>query len=220
VGCRHSRQGELPPALHATSLKEGGWFKFKKIKDRGNSMELYDAIMTRRSVRKFTDYYVTDEEINKIPEAAQWAPSWSNTQCWEFIIVRDKDLIIKLVETLTETNPARKCTESASAVIAICGKSDLPGFRDGAKLTKFDSWFMFDLGLAVQNMLLTIHSLELGTVVIGALDHRKCADILDVKAPYEFVGLLPLGKPVEFKKVGPKRREISEFTHKDRFGNR
>jgi len=182
-------------------------------------MELYDAIMTRRSVRKFTDYYVTDEEINKILESAQWAPSWANTQCWEFIIVRDKDLIMKLADTLTETNPARKCIESASVVIAICGKSDLPGFKEGSKTTKFDSWFMFDLGLAVQNMQLTAHNLGLGSVVAGALDHKRGADLLEVKSPYEFVGFLPIGKPVEFKKTGPKRREISEFTHKDKFGN-
>ena len=183
-------------------------------------MELYDAIMTRRSVRKFTDYSVTDEEINKILESAEWAPSWSNTQCWEFIIVRDKDLLMKISQTYSETNPARKCTESASVAIAICGKSDLPGFAGGAKLTKFESWFMFDLGLAVQNMLLTAHNLGLGSVVVGLLDHKKCAELLDVKSPYELVGILPLGKPVEFKKIGPKRREISDFTHKDKFGNR
>ena len=183
-------------------------------------MELYDAIMNRRSVRKFTDYYVTDEEINKILESAQWAPSWSNTQCWEFIIVRDKDVLMKISETYSETNPAKKCTESASAVIAICGKSDLPGFREGNRLTKFDSWFMFDLGLAVQNMQLTAHNLDLGSVVVGLLDHKKCADLLDVKSPYELVGILPIGKPVEFKKTGLKRREISEFTHKEKFGNK
>lgn len=51
-------------------------------------MELREALMTRRSVRKFTDYNVTDEEINIILEAARWAPSWSNTQCWEFIVIR------------------------------------------------------------------------------------------------------------------------------------
>jgi nitroreductase len=183
-------------------------------------MELHDAIMTRRSVRKFTDYYVTDEEINKLLEAAQWAPSWSNTQCWEFIVIRDKDLIRKIVETYAETNPARKCSESASVLIAFCGKSDLPGYRDSEKRTKFDSWYMFDLGIAVQNMLLTAHNIGLGSVVVGSLDHKKCAGLLNVTPPYELIGILPVGKPVELKKEGPKRREISEFTHKEQFGNK
>ena len=183
-------------------------------------MELHDAIMTRRSVRKFTDYHVTDEEINKILEAAQWAPSWSNTQCWEFIVIRDRELIKKVVETYAETNPARKCSEAASVLIAFCGKSDLPGFKDGVKRTKFDSWYMLDLGIAVQNMQLTAHDIGLGSVVVGSMDHDKCAKLLNVTSPYELLGILPIGKPVELKKEGPKRREISEFTHKERFGNR
>jgi len=183
-------------------------------------MELHEAIMTRRSVRKFTDYYVTDEEINKILEAAQWAPSWSNTQCWEFIVIRDKKLIRQIVETYSETNPARKCSESASVLIAFCGKSDLPGFKDGVKRTKFDSWYMLDLGIAVENMLLTAHNIGLGSVVVGSLDHDRCAELLGVTPPYELLGILPIGKPVEFKKEGPKRREISEFTHREKFGNK
>jgi len=180
-------------------------------------MELHDAIMTRRSVRKFTDYYVTDEEIHQILEAARWAPSWSNTQCWEFIIIREKELIHRVVETFAETNPARKCSESATVLIAFCGKSDLPGFRDGVKRTKFDSWYMFDLGIAVQNMLLTAHDIGLGSVVVGSMDHKKCSELLNVAPPFELLGILPIGKPVELKKEGPKRREISEFTHKEKF---
>lgn len=183
-------------------------------------MELHDAIMTRRSVRKFTDYYVTDEEINKILEAAQWAPSWSNTQCWEFIVIRDRELIKQVVETYSDTNPARRCSESATVLIAFCGKSDLPGFREGVKKTKFDSWYMFDLGIAVQNMLLTAHDIGLGSVVVGLMNHAKCAELLNITPPYELLGILPIGKPIELKKEGPKRREISEFTHKEKFGNK
>ncbi|HOP64011.1 MAG TPA: nitroreductase family protein [Spirochaetota bacterium] len=183
-------------------------------------MELHDAIMSRRSVRKFTDYHVTDEEISKLMEAAQWAQSWSNTQCWEFIIVRDKELIEKIVGTYSETNPARKGSLSASVLIAVCGKSDLPGYKNGEKSTKFDSWYMFDLGIAVQNIALTAHNLGLGTVVVGSMDQGKCAELLDVKAPYELVAIMPVGQPVEFKKEGPKRREIADFTHKERFGNK
>ena len=183
-------------------------------------MELHDAIMTRRSVRKFTDYYVTDQEINKLLEAAQWAPSWSNTQCWEFIIIRDRETIKNVAGTYSETNPARKCTESASVLIAFCGRSDLPGFKDGIKKTKFDSWFMFDLGIAVQNILLTAHNIGLGSVVVGSMDQEKCATLLNVPSPYELIGILPVGKPVEFKKEGPRRREISEFSHREKFGKK
>lgn len=183
-------------------------------------MELHDAIMTRRSVRKFTDYYVTDDEIMQLMHAAQWAPSWSNTQCWEFIIVRDREIIQKVADTYSETNPARKCSESASVLIACCAKSGLAGYKDGEKRTKFDSWYMFDLGIAVQNIWLKAHDMGLGTVVVGLMDHGKCAELLNVKAPYELVCILPVGRPVELKKEGPKRRDVSEFVHRDKFGKK
>lgn len=183
-------------------------------------MELNDAILTRRTVRKFTDYYVTDEEINSILEAAQWAPSWANTQCWEIIVIRDRELIKKVIETYSETNPAKKGSASVSVLLAVAGKSDLPGFRDGNPRTKFNSWFMFDLGLAVQNISLKVHSLGLGTVIVGSLDHDRCAELLNIKKPYEVVAILPLGKPVEFKTEGPKRRDISDFKHLNLFGNK
>ncbi len=181
-------------------------------------MQVNDAILTRRSVRKFTDYHVTDEEVMELMRAAQWAPSWSNTQCWEFIIVRDREAIHKIVETYSETNPACKVSESASVLIACCAKSDLPGFRDGVARTKFDSWFMFDLGIALQNIMLRAHDLGLGTVVVGSIDHARCAALLNVKSPYELVCILPVGKPVELKKEGPARREIGDFMHRERFG--
>ncbi len=183
-------------------------------------MELHEAIMTRRSVRKFTDYRVTEEEINEIMDAVRWSPSWANTQCWEFIIIRDSELIKEVTDTYTSTNPARKCSESASVLIAVCAKSDSAGFKKGEPSTKFDSWFMFDLGIAVQTISLKAHDMGLGSVIVGSMDHDKCAELLNVKAPYEVAAILPVGKPVEFKKEGPKRREISEFTHLNRFGEK
>ncbi len=71
-------------------------------------MELQQAIVERRSIRRFTDYYVTDDEIKQILEAARMAPSWANVQPWEFIVVRDKTLIEKITQTYSPNNPARK----------------------------------------------------------------------------------------------------------------
>ena len=59
-------------------------------------MELQEAILKRRSIRKFTEEIVTDEELRQIFEAVRWSPSWANTQTWEFIVVRDKALIEKV----------------------------------------------------------------------------------------------------------------------------
>ena len=182
-------------------------------------MELQEAIMKRRSVRKFTDYKVTDEELKEMLEAARFAPSWANSQAWEFIVVRDKNIIEKIVETYPETNPSRKCSLAASALIIGCAKNDLSGFKKGEKSTKFGEWFMFDLGLAVQNLSLKAHEIGLGSVILGLFDHEACREVLSVPQGYEVVVIIPIGKPATAGKDAPPRKELDKFVYLNKFGN-
>lgn len=182
-------------------------------------MELSEAIRTRRSVRKFTDYYVTDEELKKMLEAARLAQSWSNSQAWEFVVVREKELIEKVVGTYVDMNPAAKCSLAASALIVACARTGVSGCYGGQDMTKFPNWFMFDLGIAVENLCLTAHELGLGTVVVGFLDHDTCARILGLPEGVEVVAVLPVGRPAKVPKQGPPRKELKEFVHLNRFGN-
>ncbi len=180
-------------------------------------MELTTAINERRSIRKFTDHYVTDEELLQIMKAAQMAQSWANTQTWEFIIIRDKDIINKITEEYSEKNPARKCSLSASALIVGCSKINVAGFRGDEQRSRYPDWFMFDLGIAVQNLCLKAYEIGLGTVVVGSMNHDNIDKILELPAGVESVVVIPVGKPVEKKKPTP-RKGIEEFVHKDKFG--
>ncbi len=182
-------------------------------------MDLTDAIRNRRSIRKFTDYYVTDNEIKEILESARYAPSWANTQVWEFVVVRDRELITAVTETYSSTNPARKCSADASALIVCCAERDVSGFKDGEQRTRFAEWFMFDLGMAIQNICLTVYSLGLGTVVVGSMDHGACAKLLHMPEGREVVAVLPLGKPAVDKKTMPPRKELKSFVYLDRHGD-
>jgi nitroreductase len=181
-------------------------------------MELMDAILNRRSVRKFSDYVVTDEEIRKLLEAARWAPSWANTQVWEFIVVRDKALIEQIVGTYVDKNPATKCSLAASALIVACARTGVSGCYGGQDVTKFSGWFMFDLGIAVQNLCLKAHELGLGSVVVGFLNHDACKKILCLPEGYEVVAVLPIGKPAVEGRPGPPRKELKDFVHLNAFG--
>src|SRR5262245_33318138 len=58
----------------------------------GWSMELYDALLTTRAMRRYTDEPVTDEEIVHCLKAAQQAPSGGNLQPWQYLVVTDGDL--------------------------------------------------------------------------------------------------------------------------------
>lgn len=184
------------------------------------SMELVEAILKRRSVRRFTDYRVTDDEIEQLLEAARWAPSWSNTQAWEFIVIRERQVIEKIAATYAKSNPATKCTQAASVVIVGCAKTGVSGAYEGKNVTIFSDWFMFDLGIAVQNLCLRAHDLGLGTVIVGLLDHRALKEALSVPEGYEAVAVIPVGRPAVPDRQGPPRKNIIDFTHLNKFGEK
>ena len=181
-------------------------------------MELKEAIETRRSVRKYTDYRVTDSELRELLEAARRAPSWSNTQVWEFIVIRKPETIAALSEIFIGKNPALKCSLSSSALIVACAKMNVSGCLNQQQLTGFSEWFMFDLGMAMQNMSLRAHDLGLGTVVVGFIDHKKCDILMEVPEGYRAVAIMPVGKPLEPGRSGPPRKELKDFVHRDSFG--
>ncbi len=183
-------------------------------------MEVKDAIFSRRSIRAFTHYHVSDDEIRSVIDAARYAPSWANTQAWEFIVVRDRELIRRVTETYSETNPARKCSLAASAVIVACAKTKVSGCKGGVERTKFHEWFMFDLGMAVQNLCLKALDIGLGTVVVGSMNHDKCREILGIPDDFEAVVTIPIGRPASPPHAAPARKELNDILHLDRFGVR
>ncbi|MBL6988247.1 MAG: nitroreductase family protein [Bacteriovoracaceae bacterium] len=183
-------------------------------------MELDEAILNRRSIRKFVDYYVTDEEIKAVLETVRWAPSWANTQVWEFIVVRNKQLIQKITETYSPSNPARKCSLSASALLIGCAKMATSGCKEGKESTKFNNWFMFDLGMCVQNLSLKAHEMGLGTVIVGSMDHNKVNELLAIPDGVEAVVAIPIGKPFDPDKKAPPRKELADFVYLEKFGDK
>jgi len=179
--------------------------------------ELMEIIKGRRSIRRYQDREIPEEDLNQILKAIRWSPSWANTQCWEVIVIKDAGIRQKLQETLSPGNPAAKAIgEEASVVITLCGKLERAGYKKGQSTTKFGDWFMFDLGIATQNLCLTAHNLNLGTVIVGLFDHDKAKDILKVPEGYEVVVLVPLGYPAK-EVSAPPRKEIDEFVHYDTF---
>jgi nitroreductase len=122
----------------------------------------------------------------------------------------------KLKDTLSPTNPALKAMTEAPAVIALCGKLKSAGYYKGEAATKLGDWFMFDLGLATQSLCLMAYSLGLGTVVVGMMDHDKTKKVLGVGEGYEVVALIPIGYPAK-DSPAPRRREIREFMHEEKF---
>ena len=178
--------------------------------------DFMDIIKGRRSIRNYQAKEIPEEILNDILQAVRWSPSWANTQCWEAIIVRDQGLKEALAATLGKANPAQKAMTAAPVVLALCGKVKSSGYYKGQAATKFGDWLMFDLGIVAQNICLTAYSKGLGTVIVGLFDNAKAVEILGVPEGYELLVFIPVGYPGK-ESPAPKRREISDFIHQDKF---
>jgi len=177
---------------------------------------LWEAIEKRRSIRKYTDREVSDDLLNEVLEAVKWAPSWANSQCWEVIIIRDPGVKHALADVVSPKNPATRAVASAPIVLAICAKLKSAGYYNDTAATKFGDWFMFDLGLATQNLCLAAQDLGLGTVIVGLFDHDRANRLLNLPKGHDSVVLVPLGYPNQTPRT-PKRKEVVEFTHQNIF---
>lgn len=176
-----------------------------------------ELVRGRRSVRKYEDRAVAPELLDEILEAARWAPSWANTQCWEIVVVTDPHTKTRLQDSLPpKGNPARGAIVQAPVVLAVCGRLAVSGYYKDMVTTKFGDWFLFDLGIATQNICLAAHNRGLGTVIVGLFDHDKAGAALNLPPGCEVPVLIPLGYPAQ-KGSAPPRKPLAAFVHRERF---
>ena len=84
-------------------------------------MDVFDALFTRRSIRKFTTQFVSKDDENLILKAAMLAPSACNEQPWHFVCVRDAEMR----ERLSHVSPYTHMAAEAPLVIVVCGDLSL-----------------------------------------------------------------------------------------------
>ena len=178
---------------------------------------LMETILNRRSIRRYQEKDIPDEVLHKVLEAARWAPSWANTQAWEFVVVKDRSIKEKIQATVNNRNPSYLALVNAPVLLVVCGQLKKSGYYNDQYPTKFGSeWFMYDLGLATQNLCLAAHDSGLGTVIVGLFNHDRVGEVINLPANHEVLVLIPLGYPDQNPKP-PKRRERDEFIHYDTF---
>lgn len=124
----------------------------------------------------------------------------------------------ELADTLSDSNPATEAVTKAPVVIVACAELGKSGYYRGEPATDKGDWFMFDVALAMKNLVLTAHSLGLGTVHVGQFNAKKAEAILEVPPGFCVVAMTPLGYPDQEPKVGP-RKELSEIVFYDKYGN-
>jgi len=178
-------------------------------------MDLLEAIRTRRSVRKFLSRPVEPEKLEAVLDAARLAPSWANMQCWRFVVVRDPQVKTRIselsyVEEFFSTrgyksNPSQKALAQAPVVIVACADPVRSGDLWG------QAYYMTDLGIAAENLMLAAHAAGLGTVFVGVFNEERLRELLGIPSGIRVVGLFPLGYPEEAGKSGPARQPLDEI---------
>lgn len=166
-------------------------------------MDVLEAIKTRRSIRKYEKRPVPEELLEKILEAGRWAPSASNAQPWNFIVLRDEG-IRKDVARVSTYGKFLAEAPLGIAVVVDPQASTHP-VEDGA--------------IATQNMLLAAHALGLGTCWIGSYEsdyEEKVKKILGIPENKRLLSLISVGFPAESRKS--EREELREIVFTDCYG--
>lgn len=178
-------------------------------------MDVFEAIKTRRSVRRFSDKPVSDSDIELILDAVRHSPSWANMQCWRFVVVRDEKTKQKISELSSlesllkpmgyKTNPAKKGIAEAPVVIIACADPSRSG------LLWNQQYYMTDIGIAAQTLMLAVRGLGMGTVFTGIFDEDELRKLLGIPDNIRVVGIFPIGYPLEEKKEMPPRKPLNEI---------
>ena len=173
-------------------------------------MDFKDVIEYRRSVRKFADTPVTEEDIKKVVELARFAPSWKNTQTTRYTAVFDKELKKKLAdEAMLDFEFNQKTVDRASMIVIVSSVEKISG-SFSTSLERH--WESFDVGIATQTFCLSAYSLGLGTVILGIYDYEKVAKLAGIPEGQRVSAIIAVGYPVDNeKKAGPERLGVSEL---------
>lgn len=120
----------------------------------GITMDMLEAIRTRRSVRQFTEEQMTDEQLELLLRAAMAAPSASNERPWQFVVVRDRG---KLQELAKATPFAKPLSGASIGLVVAADRREM----------KYPGFWVIDCSAAIENLLLAAHAVGLGGVWIG-----------------------------------------------------
>lgn len=172
-------------------------------------MDTQTCILTRRSVRKFTDEPVSHELLEKVISLAAYAPSWKNTQISRYLAIEDPAIRNTIAEEYClpgANNPS--IIKGCPLLVAQTFVKNRCGYeRDGSFTTdREDGWQYYDCGIAAQTFCLAAHDLGLATVIMGVFDRKRLQAYLQIPEDQELMALIAVGHPAE---VGPapKRRD-------------
>lgn len=162
-------------------------------------MDTFDAIQKRRSVRDFTGEPIPTPDLEKIIDAGRLAPSGNNRQPWDFIVVTDRTILMRL-------SKAAAWSADASAMIVVV-------------MNPVSKYWVEDGSAAVENMLLAATALGYGSCWLqgNAAPHEaEFKLLLNIPENLKILTLIPIGVPSEWPKQ-KRKKPPEEILHWETF---
>lgn len=169
-------------------------------------MDLFSAILQRRSIRKYSGKKLSKQLVDDLLKAAMYAPSAMNNQAWQFVVVDDRQ---KLDEVLKVISYA-EMLKSSQAAILICG--DL-------NLEKNIDYIQQNCSAATQNLMLWAHGVGLGSCWIGVYPVKetvsglqKLFNLPEYVVPISMVSLgYPAENPIAEERFKPEKVHFNKW---------
>jgi nitroreductase len=166
-------------------------------------MEVFDAIKTRRSIRKYKPEPIPDKKLRSILEAARLAPSAGNRQPWRFIVIQNTDR----KKALAEVADNQTFLIDAAAIIVATGNPEVSA-----------RWCEKDPMIALEHIVLAATAMGYGTCWIGAFNEDAVKHLLKIPANVKVIAMLPIGVPDETPTPRP-RKEFSGIFFQEEWQN-
>jgi nitroreductase len=171
-------------------------------------VETWDAIRSRRNVRRYQDRPIAGEDLDHILEAARRTPSSANEQRWDFVVCTDREQL----QWLSKVFRGAWHVASSAATIALIA----PDQTDAH--TRESIWY--DLGQATTSIMVAAADLGIGSGHAAVVDHDLARRILGLPADRRCAILIALGYPADRPLTpirNPKRRPLDDVVHRGRW---
>ncbi len=183
-------------------------------------MDFSRLVEQRRSCRKYLPSPVEREKLQRCLQAARLSPSACNAQPWRFIVLDEKDARENLAEAACSgIYRMSKFIKSAPVIIAVC--ADVKSFASKAgSFVRGTNFYLIDIGIACQNLVLQSTEDGLGTCYIGWFNERKVKKALGLGKKIKIPLLISMGypedrhtekDPIRRRAGGDKRKPIEEI---------
>jgi nitroreductase len=169
-------------------------------------VETWDAIRSRRNVRRYTDQPIAPQDLDRLLEAARRTPSSSNQQRWDFVVCTDRAQLQELAQVWRYGGHVA----SSAATIALVAPDDSSARES----------IQYDLGQATMSIMLAAADLGIGSGHSAVVDQRLAKRVLGLPDGRFCAWLIALGYPADRPLSPirqPNRRAFDDVVHRGRW---